>query len=121
MIGSAFGIDTTTEENKVKLVQIELEAQKLVAEQMKAQAKINVVEAGSADKFVSRWRPFIGWVCGAAFSYHFIILPVLLFGTSMAGIKIELPQFDMGTLMPVLMGMLGLGAMRSFEKAKKIN
>jgi hypothetical protein len=62
-------------------------------------------------------RPFIGWVCGAAFAYHFVLQPFIVFGVSVAGVEIpELPTFDMGSLMTVMMGMLGLGGLRSYEK-----
>ncbi len=116
-IAKAFGIDTTTEETKVKLAGIELDAQKLIAEQLTKQAEINIEDARSGDKFQSRWRPFIGWTCGAAFAYHFILQPLLIFIFTLSGVVVpELPQFDMNTLFTVLMGMLGLGAMRTYEK-----
>ena len=83
-----------------------------------AQMEVNKVEAASGRLFVSGWRPFIGWVCGAAFAYHFVIQPFIAFAISSAGYAIVLPAFDMGELSTVLMGMLGLGGMRSFEKIK---
>jgi len=67
------------------------------------------------------WRPFIGWTCGAAFAYHFIIQPFLIFAITVFGLDLPaLPDFDMSALMPVLLGMLGLGGMRSFEKSKGV-
>jgi hypothetical protein len=67
--------------------------------------------------FKGGWRPFIGWVCGAAFAYHFVLQPLIVFGVTVAGVKIpELPTFDMGSLLTVMMGMLGLGGLRSYEK-----
>jgi len=85
------------------------------------QLEINKAEAASGSIFKGGWRPFIGWVCGVAFAYHFVLQPLIVFGVSAAGVDIpELPEFDMGSLMTVMMGMLGLGGMRSIEKLKKI-
>ena len=85
------------------------------------QLEINKAEAASGSIFKGGWRTFIGWVCGVAFAYHFVLQPLIVFGVTAAGIDIpELPEFDMGSLMTVMMGMLGLGGMRSIEKLKKI-
>ena len=86
-------------------------------EAMLAQVEVNKAEAESGSVFKGGWRPFIGWVCGAAFAYHFVLQPLILFGVTVAGVQIpDLPTFDMGSLMTVMMGMLGLGAMRTYEK-----
>lgn len=85
----------------------------------KGQQAINLAEASSENLFVAGWRPFIGWTCGAAFAYHFILQPLLAFLFSAAGHPIQLPVFQMGELSTVLMGMLGLGGLRTFEKIKK--
>jgi hypothetical protein len=87
-----------------------------------AQNKVNEIEAASQDKFVSRWRPAIGWVCGAAYAYSFVLQPFLVFLLTAAGDHLDaaqLPHIDVGELSMVLMGMLGLGAMRSFDKGIK--
>lgn len=86
-----------------------------------AQAATNTAEAQSSDKFTSRWRPFIGWVCGISFAYHFVVQPVLLFFAALSGATIALPSFPMDTLMTVLMGILGLGTLRTYEKMKGIS
>lgn len=84
-----------------------------------AQVEVNKAEAASGSVFKGGWRPFIGWVCGFAFAYHFILQPLIVFGVTAAGIEIPpLPEFDMGSLMTVMMGMLGLGGLRTFEKQK---
>ena len=71
--------------------------------------------------FQSSWRPLCGHVCAVAFAWHFVLQPFLIFGLSYAGQPIpELPQFDMGALMTVLGGLLGLGSLRSWEKTKKV-
>lgn len=81
-----------------------------------AQAAIDQQEAGSENLFVAGWRPFIGWVCGSAFAYHFILQPFLTYILAVFGKTILLPTFDMNTLSTVLMGMLGLGSLRTVEK-----
>ena len=81
-----------------------------------AQIEVNNVEAQHRTVFVAGWRPFTGWVCATALAYHFIIEPVLVFFLSWYGVEIQLPQFDMGSLLTVLMGMLGLGGLRTYEK-----
>ena len=84
-----------------------------------AQLEINKAEAASGSVFKGGWRPFVGWVCGIALLYHFILSQLILFGVTMIGIDIPpIPEFDMGSLMTVLMGMLGLGSLRTYEKQK---
>ena len=95
------------------------EKAELIAEINKAQLEVNKVEAGHTSRFVSGWRPFTGWICATALGYHYILQPLLTFILYSSGNQIELPVFDMTTLTTVLLGMLGLGGMRSFEKVKK--
>jgi hypothetical protein len=86
-----------------------------------AQIEVNKAEAASGSVWKGGWRPFVGWVCGVAFAYHFVIQPMAIFGISAYGIEVpSLPNFEMGQLMTVLMGMLGLGGLRSFEKSKGV-
>ena len=94
------------------------EKAQLIQEINKAQLEVNKVEAGQTGLLV-RWRPFLGWVLSIAFSYHFVLQPFLIFLLAMFGKQIQLPMFDMGTLTTVLMGMLGLGGLRTYEKVKK--
>lgn len=87
-----------------------------------AQIKVNEAEAASGSVFKGGWRPFIGWVCGIAFAYHFVAQPVILFATAYFGLTIPpLPEFDMSALLTVLGGMLGLGSLRTFEKFKGVS
>jgi hypothetical protein len=85
-----------------------------------AQAAIDQQEAQSSSLFIAGWRPFIGWVCGSAFAFYFIAAPLIVFLGGMFGKLIPLPHFDMETLMPVLLGMLGLGGFRTLEKIKGV-
>ena len=96
-------------------------AEKRAQELSKSQIEVNKMEAQSGHWFVASWRPFIGWVCGVALAWHFVLAPFVIFFTAMFGVTMPpLPEFDMGSLMTVLMGMLGLGGLRTFEKYKKI-
>lgn len=85
-----------------------------------AQIEVNKVEAQHRTIFVAGWRPFTGWICASALAYHFIIEPILIFALATQNIQLTLPTFDMGSLLTVLMGMLGLGGLRTYEKAKGI-
>ena len=85
----------------------------------KVLAEINKAEAASGSLFKGGWRPFVGWICGIALLYHFILTPLILFAVGLSGATIPpLPEFDMSSLMTVLMGMLGLGGLRTYEKQK---
>lgn len=84
-----------------------------------AQVEVNKAEAQHKSIFVAGWRPFIGWTCGFALAYHFVLAEVIKFGVALYGAEIpELPAFDMDSLMTVLLGMLGLGGLRTYEKQK---
>ena len=84
-----------------------------------AQIKVNQQEAAHKSIFVAGWRPFIGWTCGIALAWHFVLQPLIMFLSVLFGFTLpELPAFDMGSLMTVLMGMLGLGGLRTYEKQK---
>ena len=94
-------------------------AQNHAQELAKGQLEINKAEAQHRSIFVAGWRPFVGWTCGVALAWHFVLAPFIIFGSAYAGVPLpDLPQFDMSSLLTVLMGMLGLGGMRSFEKMK---
>lgn len=84
------------------------------------QMAINKQEASHTSIFVAGWRPFIGWVCGSAFAYHFIIQPLLAFLFAASGHSVILPAFEMGELTTVLIGILGLGVFRTTEKIKGV-
>ena len=82
--------------------------------QMSAQIEVNKVEAAHKSIFIAGWRPACGWVCISALAYSTIISPIL-------GIWFTVPVVDTSLLTTVLMGMLGLGAMRTFEKTKGVS
>lgn len=78
--------------------------------QITGQLKINEAEAANPNWWVSGWRPFIGWVCGAGLAYQFLFYPVAI------AMLPKIVQLDMGTLLSLLAGMLGLSGMRTAEK-----
>jgi hypothetical protein len=90
-------------------------AEKQHHEAMIAQLAVNKQEAAHKSLFVAGWRPFIGWVCGAALANNFLVFPILL----ASGIAVV--PLDLAVMMPVLMGMLGLGGLRTFEKVKQVS
>lgn len=82
-----------------------------------AQIKVNETEAGSTDAFRGGWRPAAGWVCSIGLAYTFLAQPLLAWLSASQGWPIP-PKIDMDTLMGLLMGMLGLGGFRTFERVK---
>ena len=84
------------------------------------QIEVNQVEAAHQSLFVAGWRPAIGWVCGAAFAFKFVVGPSAVVLMAMLGQPIELPEFDFTEMSTILLGMLGLGGLRTVEKIKKV-
>lgn len=123
LVGPVAGIlDKVVEDKdqKAKLAhEIATMAERHAQELAKGQIEINKAEAQSRNIFIAGWRPFVGWSCGLALFWHFLGLPITLFVTGWLGVEHPpLPQFDMDSLMTVLLGMLGLGGLRSYEKSK---
>lgn len=86
------------------------------------QISVNKTEASNTSIFVAGWRPFVGWVCGSAFAWSFVFQPLFTWVILATNSKIPtLPVLDLSQMMPVLLGMLGLGAYRTVEKVKGIN
>ena len=85
------------------------------------QIAINKTEAGHRSLFVAGWRPFLGWGLSFAMIWHFVLVPMSTFIFAYMGlVSPELPIFDIESLMTVLLGMLGLGGLRTYEKVKGI-
>ena len=96
---------------------VELELVKHDWQSVLGQLGINAAEAQHESLFVAGWRPFCGWVCGSALAWTFVVGPMAVWGLATAGVEVSpLPTLDMGTLLPILLGMLGLGSMRTYEK-----
>ncbi len=104
-----------------------LEAQQLlltqIAQSDTQQSLINQAEAANGNLFVSGWRPFMGWVCGVAFAYKFVLQPFLIFAIMSSGSHFDpetLPVLDWAEMSSVLLGLLGLGTMRTVEKIQGV-
>jgi hypothetical protein len=129
LIGSLIGpatslLDKFIEDKDQKMAlahEISTMAERHAQELAKGQLEVNKVEAASKSMFVAGWRPFIGWVCGIGFLANFILIPMANFGLALAEVAITIPMIDTTQMMPVLMGMLGLGAMRTVEKVQKVS
>ena len=95
-------------------------AEKNAHEQIKAQLEINNTEAKHSSLFVSGWRPAVGWTCCLGMAANFLLIPMTNFVLALASSDITIPLIELETMLPVLLGMLGLGCMRSFEKSKGV-
>ena len=104
--------------NKIWPDKSEIEKQQLAAAVMVVQGQldINKVEASNPSVFVSGWRPALGWICGAACAWNWIGLPIFKVALAFTAYKIEVSPANMTEMMPILMGMLGLGGLRTLEK-----
>jgi hypothetical protein len=122
MIAPVTGLISEAITDKDKAAEIAFKIATMAAEQAHAeviaQIEVNKVEAASGSLFVAGWRPGMGWTCVAAYFLAYVGLPMLSFITELSGRHIELPSIDFNALSPVLLGMLGLGVMRSFDKVK---
>jgi hypothetical protein len=83
-----------------------------------AQAATNTAEAQSTGLFRGGWRPYIGWVCGTGLAYQLLLRPLTQMVLGLCGSDVQLIPLEMETLTTLLFGMLGLGAMRTYEKSK---
>ena len=108
--------------NKIWPDKTEAEKQQLAAavSLVQGQLAINANEASNPSVFVSGWRPAIGWICGAACAWNWIGLPIAKLGLALYGHPIELNPADSGERMPILLGMLGLGGLRTMEKVNGV-
>lgn len=110
--------DKSEEAKNALSLQIAVMQQDTAMAQM--QADVNKAEAGSQSLFVAGWRPFVGWVCGAGFGVT-ILGPLLSWIAALAGHPVTFPSLDTESLMTLLLGMLGLGGMRTAEKLKGVS
>ena len=95
-------------------------AEKHAQELAKGQLDVNKVEAAHKNLFVAGWRPAVGWVCCLGMAGNFLIIPLANFALALSSSAITIPLIETSEMMPVLMGMLGLGAMRTVEKTKNV-
>ena len=100
----------------------QLEAQLVTAANQSAlaQVEVNKVEAGHSSVFVAGWRPSIGWVCAAGLAWAFVLAPVASWALMVLGIKAELPAIQFDHLFELVLSMLGIGGLRTFEKLRGV-
>ena len=106
------------DKNKRAEAKEQMEGQMLTAmtSLVQGQLDINKAEAKHASIFVAGWRPGIGWICGAALAWNFIIQPIVSWGAFIGGVDlVGMPTLDTGELTTILLGMLGLGGLRTYE------
>lgn len=109
-------LELTKAENDLKVKYLESDTNLALG-----QIDLNKTEATNADLFVSGWRPFVGWICGFAVAYTFILEPILRFAAKVVfGYEGEFPQINSSDLNAILLGMLGLGGLRTYEKVKGV-
>ncbi|MDI6785113.1 MAG: holin family protein [bacterium] len=106
------------EKAKIKLAELAQAGALKELDLLLGQIKVNIEEAKHESVFVAGWRPFIGWVCGSALAYYYIVQPFLIWALSVFNIRTEMPKLDIGELIVILIGMLGLGAYRSYDKVR---
>ena len=85
------------------------------------QIEVNKVEAAHKNMFVAGWRPFIGWVCGIAIAYAFILQPVIIWMVALQGIDVQPPEIESDTLYQLVLAMLGMAGLRTYEKQAKVS
>jgi hypothetical protein len=85
-----------------------------------AQVEVNKIEAAHNSVFVAGWRPAIGWVCAAALAWAFIVAPVATWGMAVFGVRETLPSIGTDNLFELVLAMLGLGGLRTFEKMRGV-
>jgi len=115
-------LDFIPDPNAKQRAELEMQAElmKYAAEQSQQQAEINANEATNPNVLVSGWRPAIGWTCAMAFMFIYVVAPLATWVAAFFGKGVPMPQFDTNALMSLTTGMLGLGAMRSFEKSRGV-
>ena len=112
--------DKARMEFELQIVQQETKLIELLQASDNKQADVNIEEAKSANLFVSGWRPFCGWACGISLAWQYIVAPVITYVLTVSGHPVTLPVFDFSTMSTILMGMLGLGSLRTYEKYQDV-
>ena len=110
----------TTEEERLeyqlKKAELELKEKELDTILLEKVHETNIAEAKTGNWFIAGWRPFIGWICGFGIAYTYVLAPFLHSAFKALGIEFPLPQLDMGLLINLVLAMLGLAGLRTFEK-----
>jgi len=107
------------DDNEAKKLEIKLK--EIETALLSGQIEINKIEAKNSNVFVAGWRPFIGWVCGVAIAYHFVLYPFLVGVFGLFEINYVLPTLEMGVLFNLLLAMLGMAGLRTYEKLSDVH
>lgn len=120
IVGSFKADPTKALEIQGQLANAQLEIQSKLVDQVSQQLEVNKAEAQSSNWFVAGWRPYIGWICGTALAINFIVNPLLLWGSTMAGHALQPPVMDIKAVIGIVTTLLGFGGYRSLEKIRSI-
>ena len=122
LIDKLVGLIPNSNERAKAKEEFEMALMNAVNQAARDQVEVNKVEAASSSIFVAGWRPFLGWVCGVAIAYTYIIYPILLWALALNGYETNnVPKLETDALYQLVLAMLGLGTMRTFEKVKGVN
>jgi hypothetical protein len=121
LVKSVGGIIDSLHTSQEEKDNAKIKLQALENELKTKQIDVNKVEAGHRSIFVAGWRPFLGWVSGISVAFVYLFQPFIVMVLKIFGSDIELPTLDLSQLMPLILGMLGLGGLRSFEKFKGVS
>ncbi|GEQ96715.1 hypothetical protein JCM17844_03520 [Iodidimonas gelatinilytica] len=123
LVDRVFGVVDSLVTDKDQAARLKHELHMTLSKLNLAQIAVNAEEAKHASLFVAGWRPFIGWVCGAALAWQFILAPVLQWGLTLAGLELtySLPQVASDRLMELVLAMLGMAGLRTYEKRSGVS
>ncbi len=117
-VGSVVRDFVTTDKDRMEH---ELKRYEIDAQLLSKVHETNIAEAQHHSVFVAGWRPFIGWTCGSALAYHFILQPFLTFVLRTLKMDIQPPAIEVGLLVNIVLTMLGMAALRTYEKGKDLH
>jgi hypothetical protein len=112
--------DKALAELDLRRLEIEAKLQDAITQENLGQIEINKIEAGHSNIFVSGWRPFIGWACGIAIVWAFLLQPFFTWFAMMIGHDITVDSSNTDQLFQLVLAMLGMGGLRTFEKIKGV-
>lgn len=128
-LGDIGGVFTSIRESitgeKIKdpaeMARVQLQLEQLIQASRDGQIAINKIEAAHSSIFVAGWRPFIGWVCGVALAYAYVIQPIAEWVIRLNGIDIAMPTLNTDALYQLVIALLGMATLRTYEKTQKVS
>ena len=104
----------------LEMAKISLQLSQLEQMANEGQISINKIEAAHSNLFVAGWRPFIGWICGIAIAYTFVLHPMIEWGIALSGLNATAPKLNVDTLYQLVLAMLGMATLRTYEKKQQV-